>query len=94
MLSRTARGYGDTHPVSVDLVDALDRRSRRYQVGRLDLHVGRAEGDRLRALGLSADVADVPDIFHGGIRQLARGFERHELERNAQALGHRAGHVR
>ncbi len=90
----TARGDGDAHPLTIDLAHALDRRPCRYQVGRLDLHVGRTEGDGLGALGLGADIADVPDVLHGGVRQLARGLEGHELQRNAQALGDRAGHVR
>ena len=76
--------HRDAHARLVDVGDRLQRRVRRHQVRRLDLHVGRAERDLLRALRLGADQPDVPRTGLGRIGQLARRLERHELHRHAQ----------
>ena len=67
-----ASHHGDAHARPVDIGDDLQRRVRRHQIRRLDLHVRRAERDLLRALRLGADQPDVPRIRLGRIGQLAR----------------------
>src|SRR3990172_10099110 len=49
---RGAGGRGDAYAGAVDLVDGADRRAGRYEVGRLDLGIGRRERDLGRACGL------------------------------------------
>ena len=45
------------------------------------------------ALGFKVDVADVPEIFQRGIRELPGVLQLRELERNAQAFGHSASDI-
>ncbi len=69
-------GDRDPDARAVDLVDRRDRRARGYQVGGLDLGVGRRKRDRLGARRLGRDQADVPDVSSGRVGELARAWRR------------------
>ena len=83
----------DAHAGPVDIGDRLQRRTRRHQIGRLDLDIGRGERDFFGTLRLGADQPDVPDAVSGRVGQLARPRIGHISDRHAQALGDLARHV-
>ena len=47
----------------------------------------------MRPSGFGADIADVPNIVLGLVGQLTGLRERHELDRDSQAIGDRVRHA-
>jgi hypothetical protein len=84
---------GDAHAVAVDLVDAAQRRPGRHHVGALDQHVGRREGDLVRAHRVDGQEGDVPDVSVRRVRDLAGGVERDEVDRHIEPAAELAGEV-
>ena len=88
-----AARHRDAHTGAIDIGDCLQGRTGRHQIGRLDLGIGRGKGDRLSALWLRADQADIPDTAFRRIGKRAGRLEQHVIYRHTQTHGDFAGHI-
>src|SRR5262249_60416539 len=79
--------HRDPHAVAVDVLDGLERRVRRYDVGALDQDIGRGEVDARGAHRIDRQERDVPGALLHRVEYFAGGIEGDEFDRDGEALG-------
>src|SRR5262249_49155244 len=86
--------HRDPHAVAVDVLDGLERRVRRYDVGALDHDIGRGEVDAGGAHRVDRQERDIPGALLQRVEYFAGGIEGDEFDRDGEALGQLARELR